>query len=394
TLPDFQRQQLCTAWSASLNSQKDKTPYPLVTWTEGCTSTHFILDPEQHPSEIIVKVEPIRVSELKPDVKLLNRIVAAAESGVQLVVVCNLVVVAQGLARELRNMTSIQVDLFHARFCYHHRREKELDVIKHFGPKGDRSSGRILVATQVVEQSLDVDFDWLITQLCPVDLLFQRMGRLHRHNRNFRPIGFEQPHCTVLLPVGDDYGVHRIIYANTRSLWRTAAMLLSAPGNKIAFPDAYRTWIEPVYREEAWGNEPPEVEEYYEKFKDEIDGIKRYKARYMLETAANPFADTDENVMAVTRDGEMNLLVVPYCRTSQGKMLMDETIFRSQDEYERLECLALNSIGVPNSWRHYLEDSDEGRFWLEMEKDGEGYRGLSKGVTFHYHKDMGLEKEK
>lgn len=395
TLPERQRRQLCAAWDAVLELQGENTPYPLTTWTPGGATIPFELDPMQLPHEITVNVEPIRNPLMMPDEILLSRVVAAAEAGAQVAIVCNLVDIAQGLAGMLRAMTSLPVDLFHARYCYSHRQEKELAAIKCFGPtNGERATGRILVATQVVEQSLDIDFDWLITQLCPVDLLFQRMGRLHRHSRTFRPPGFEQPLCTVLLPEGDDYGLHGVIYANTRALWRTEAMLLLAPGEKIAFPDAYRTWIEPVYREKAWGNEPKEVEKGYEKFRYKIEEIKKYKARYMVDTAMNLFADTDEFVMAVTRDGEMNLPVVPYCHTSLGKMLMDGIIFESLDEYRRIEALSLNSVGVPKSWRCHLENPDEGRYWLEMEQDGEGYRGISKGVTFRYHKDMGLEKEK
>lgn len=394
TLPGRQRRQLCAAWGAVLEQQEDNAPYPLTTWTAGGAITPFELESDQLPDDITVKVEPIRFPEMMPDEAMLSRVVAAAEAGAQVAIVCNLVNTAQGLTRTLRAMTSLPVDLFHARYCYCHRREKELDVIKRFGPEGKRKTGRILVATQVVEQSLDVDFDWFITQLCPVDLLFQRMGRLHRHARPNRPPGFETPLCTVFLPEGDDYGLHGLIYANTRVLWRTATKLLSAPEGKIVFPDAYRTWIEPVYTEDAWGDEPEAVEKGYEKFKFEIEEIQRYKARYMVDTAANPFADTDEKVMAVTRDGEMNLTVVPFCPSSQGKMLMDGTILELQDEYNRLECLALNSVGVPKSWRRNFETSDEGRCWLEMEQDGEGYRGISKGVTFRYHKDMGLEKEK
>jgi CRISPR-associated endonuclease/helicase Cas3 len=394
TLPDRQRRQLCGIVSASLDQPGVKAPYPLITCITGGTITNFELDSAQLPEEITVKIEPIRISAMEPDENLCSRIIAAAAAGAQVAVVCNLVDVAQGLARDLRSMTSIPVDLFHARYCYSHRREKELDAIQHYGPKGGRTEGRILVATQVIEQSLDVDFDWLITQLCPVDLLFQRIGRLHRHDRQHRPIGYEIPLCTILLPEGDDYGLHALIYANTRVLWRTASMLLSAPCGKIIFPDAYRTWIETCYSEKPWGNEPESVEKGYERFKSEIEDIQRYKARHMVETAANPFADTDEHVMAVTRDGEMNLIVVPFCRATHGKMLLDGTIFELHDELGRLECLALNSIGVPKSWRCFLADQEEGRFWLEMEPDGEGYRGYSNDMIFHYHKDIGLEKKK
>jgi CRISPR-associated endonuclease/helicase Cas3 len=394
TLPERQRWQLCAAWSATVEQQGTKAPYPLVTWTSGDTTIPFILDPEQRPDDIAVRVEPVLVSEMKPDAALMRRIIAAAEAGAQVAIICNLVDVAQGLARELRRMTSVAVDLFHARYCYSHRREKELDAIKRFGPNGERLAGRIMVATQVIEQSLDLDFDWLITQLCPVDLLFQRMGRLHRHARPKRPTGFEAPLCTVLLPETDDYGSHGLIYANTRVLWRTATLLASAPKGEIVFPEAYRTWIESCYCEDAWGSEPETVENGYEKFKSEIEEIQKYKARYMIDTAMNPFTDTDERVMAVTRDGEMNLIVVPFCWTPQGKMLMDGNVLELQEEYGRLESLALNSVGVPKSWRHYFDDTEEGRCWLEMDQDGEGFRGHSKGMVFHYHKDIGLEKEK
>ncbi len=395
TLPERQRQQLCAAWDADLELRGEDAPYPLATWTSGGVTTPFELKPEQLPAEITMKVDPIRILEMMPDEVLLRRVVAAAEAGAQVAIVCNPVNVAQGLARKLRALTELPVDLLHARYCYSHRQEKELDAIERFGPVGKRLHGRILVATQVIEQSLDLDFDWLITQLCPVDLLFQRMGRLHRHARPHRPPGFEVPLCTVLLPDGDDYGLHGLIYANTRVLWRTATKLLSAPDGRIVFPDVYRTWIEAVYKKDVWGNEPEVVEKGYEKFKFEIEEIQRYKARYMVDTAANPFADTDEKVMAVTRDGEMNRAIVPYCQTFQGKVLMDGTVLESLDEYRRLEALSLNGVGVPKSWGYYLEKpDDEGRFWLEMEQDGEYYTGRSKGVTFRYHKDIGMEKEK
>ena len=64
------------------------------------------------------------------------------------------------------------------------RIEKENEVLKFFGKDStpEIRKGKILVATQVVEQSLDLDFDFMVTDLAPMDLIIQRSGRLHRHN--------------------------------------------------------------------------------------------------------------------------------------------------------------------------------------------------------------------
>lgn len=395
TLPERLRQHLFRAWGAELEPTGDSAPYPLASWTDGEITKYFELDRTQRPTQNSVSIEPVMVKQMEPDDLLLTRVVAAAECGAQVAIVCNLVDTAQTVAQKLRALTGFPVDLFHARYCYIHRQEKELAALEHFGPDGTRSTGRIMVATQVVEQSLDLDFDWLITQLCPVDLLFQRIGRLHRHARPQRPFGFGHPLCTVLLPEGEDYGLHGLIYGDTRILWRTAQKISAAPEKKIIFPNAYRTWIEPVYKMEAWEDEPPEIQEEHEKFLYEVEMVKRFKAQYMIDSVMNPFADTDEKITAVTRDGEMNLTVIPYCQKTAGKMLMDGTILESLDEYQRLEVLALNSLGVPKSWRYSFETPDEeGRFWLAMEYNGESYEGCSKGATFHYHKDTGLERKK
>ena len=101
TLPERQRRRFCAAWSETVKQQETKAPYPLVTWTAGDTIIPFILDPEQRPDEITVSVEPILSSEMKPDAVLIRRIIAAAEDGAQVAIICNLVDVAQGTAREL-----------------------------------------------------------------------------------------------------------------------------------------------------------------------------------------------------------------------------------------------------------------------------------------------------
>lgn len=92
--------------------------------------------------------------------------------------------------------------LFHARFPADERAQREAAVLSTFGKEGIRPSRALLVATQVVEQSLDIDFDFLLSDLAPVDLLLQRVGRLHRHQRSHRPESHLQPMLTVagLLP--------------------------------------------------------------------------------------------------------------------------------------------------------------------------------------------------
>jgi len=84
----------------------------------------------------------------------------------------------------------LQVDLFHARFALCDRAAKEAAVLAAFGKTSTEAqrAGRILVATQVVEQSLDLDFDLLASDLAPLDLLIQRAGRLQRHERPWRSL--------------------------------------------------------------------------------------------------------------------------------------------------------------------------------------------------------------
>lgn len=92
-----------------------------------------------------------------------------------------------------RILDGTEVYLFHARFPADARQRREDAVLEIFGPpvQGDASSrtGRkILIATQVAEQSLDLDFDLIATDLAPIDLLLQRAGRLWRHQRGARPL--------------------------------------------------------------------------------------------------------------------------------------------------------------------------------------------------------------
>lgn len=89
--------------------------------------------------------------------------------------------------------------LHHGRFAAEDRVLLDQAVEAALSPDDRRPGGVIVIGTQTLEQSLDIDADLLLTDLCPIDVLLQRLGRLHRHLL-WRPAGFERPRCRVMVP--------------------------------------------------------------------------------------------------------------------------------------------------------------------------------------------------
>ena len=103
--------------------------------------------------------------------------------------------------------------LFHARFSAAQRNVLEQECTRLLGrDKSQRPQKLVVVATQVVEQSLDLDFDAILSDLCPIDLLLQRTGRLWRHEETVRPDGMEIPCLTVMVPADDDFKASGMVY--------------------------------------------------------------------------------------------------------------------------------------------------------------------------------------
>lgn len=126
-----------------------------------------------------------------------------AEKGECVLWIENTVGDAQEVFRSLvsREMESLEFGLIHSRFQEITRRRNENEWVEKYGKnatKEKRSGGKILVGTQVLEQSVDIDADFLVTRLCPTDMLLQRVGRLWRHEslNEFRP---HSARCEVLL---------------------------------------------------------------------------------------------------------------------------------------------------------------------------------------------------
>lgn len=150
--------------------------------------------------------------------------------------------------------------VFHARFAQADRQARERQVLTLFDPHGSAEArrGAVLIATQVIEQSLDLDFDVLVSDLAPVDLLIQRAGRLQRHAARDpeRPAGLRRELVvlsppTEPVPEGDWLAPllpkTRFVYPRIDVLWRTVKALRST--GAIVTPEGLRQLVESAYDE-------------------------------------------------------------------------------------------------------------------------------------------------
>lgn len=398
TLPAYQRKALIGAWGATL-APDSNPPYPLLTSvaTGGLKPLILPLPDDQQP-EIRKVFATLRITpgaSLTPDVEAL--VVEAVAAGALVGIVCNLVDEAQATARRLRQalvqagLEEDRVDLFHARYRFVDRADIEKWVVDSYG-KGEKRSrtGRVLVATQVIEQSLDLDFDWLITQLCPADLLFQRLGRLHRHSR-VRPSGFEEPRCTVLAPEDHRYGLHEFIYGNARVLWRTEQLLRRQAGEAIFFPAAYRDWIEQVYARDDWEQEPETVSLAYDAY-IYCENERKSQARRYVQMTVSGFTETEHTVGSLTRDGEMSLPILPLL--ADGDTLLNGAQLSKLPEGLRLEAENLQTVRVPASWkrRHELTTDPEGLVRLCFKPSADGaWRAVNGCLRYSVRDGMSAE---
>ena len=265
TLPAALRNSCFKAWGSErleVNATNQDVPYPAV-WVAsgGSAALHAGNFPTRwHQSALLTRhdVDPEAVAESA---------VTAYRSGAVTIVICNTVRRAQAVYRaipeELRARCH-DVTLLHARFRFSVRQEREQQVLTRFGKKRANGEGAILVATQVAEQSLDLDADVLFSDLAPIDLLLQRAGRLHRHLEQRpsedRPEGYRVPTVYWMCPAAEvgllpDLGAIGIrttnmtVYDSTVA-WKSWHLLLNRDGWSL--PHDYRTLIESVY-----GNENP-----------------------------------------------------------------------------------------------------------------------------------------
>ena len=200
TLPEAKRKAFVEAYSGG--GQVEYRPYPRIT---AALPKHFIekqTESQSHCVEISSNGSSVlQLAFATPEPGELNETLRDnLANGGCAAVVCNTVNRGIEVFRHLRDhLPDAELLLFHARTLQMWRRQREEEVLRKFGKgnSSERPFRAVLVATQVIEQSLDLDFDFMVSEMAPIDLLLQRSGRLHRHARP-RPKGLESPRLLIL----------------------------------------------------------------------------------------------------------------------------------------------------------------------------------------------------
>ena len=210
-------------------------------------------------------VSPVSASRRSVEIKrlpdrdaALSVLTTAAKAGAACIWVRNAVDEAINAAEILRE-AGVATDLLHARFTLHDRAEHESNMLKVYGKGRAPRPGRVLVATQVIESSLDLDADVMVSDLAPIDSLIQRAGRLWRHVDR-RPASQRPAPAPVLHLLSPDPGRLTSTWLEPAlgkgawvypvdELWRTAEVLMHE--GKIQTPERLRKLIEAVFGNEG-----------------------------------------------------------------------------------------------------------------------------------------------
>jgi CRISPR-associated endonuclease/helicase Cas3 len=226
TLPAEKRRSLFKAWDAKA-ADPPPVSYPRMTVLAGSQTPEVARIPVAPDRWMRVGVRWVSPSGVAAGLR------SALHHGGCAAVIVNTVGEAQRAYLELRNALrddGVEVELFHARFPFGQRQEIESGILARFGKAEDgkpentkRPSKSVLVATQVIEQSLDIDFDLMVSAVAPVDLVLQRAGRLHRHDRA-RPKGLAAPELWLLEP---DASAAVPKFGNTERIYERLVLLRS-----------------------------------------------------------------------------------------------------------------------------------------------------------------------
>lgn len=395
--------------------------YPLITYTDG---QQLFQTADFKPAEKITNVEIHRIQDddLQP---LLDSWMQ--ESG-NIGIIVNTVRRAQELGKKcMEKFGEDRVDILHSSFIATDRKAKEQQLMASIGKEGKRPDRHIFIGTQVMEQSLDIDFDVLVTDLAPMDLLIQRIGRLHRHDRPDRPRAHQLPRVYVLgTSQAFEFEPGSAAVYGDYLLIRTQACL----PDYICLPTDISPLVQAVY-DDSIALTFESGQDYYEKAKaDYLHRIasKKDKAKtYQLSpppskhknilgwlSGTNP-NNSEEYGYAQVRDSDESIEVILLKKNGQGYSLFNknEDISTLIEDSSIAKAMAQETIKLPGAlsrnysiddtikqlekdYHHYLSSWDQqpwlkGQLGLILDEDGHYFFG---NYVLTYTKEYGLEMRK
>ncbi|NJP29369.1 CRISPR-associated helicase Cas3', partial [Microbispora sp. SCL1-1] len=436
TLPPAQRRALVDAYLAGAASSEDPPAldlpapggYPNVTavWLEDTGPQRLVEHCSSWRDDLSVRIEVLSEPSLAasaPDMgtdAVVTLLADRLDDGGCALVIRNTVDRAQQTYQALRAHFGDDVLLLHGRLHAAHRADRTETALARLGPSTELRPRTILVATQLAEQSFDVDADILVTDLAPIDLLLQRIGRLHRHNDIPRPAKVREP-CVVItgfdaLGTGAPWilPASEAIYGRYLLL-RTAALVSATGTSSWDIPGEVPTLVAAVYGNrpvvpEAWAKAEREAFAKWDSDeKARADSaqkflLTRFREHENTTLEGLHYAETkgpDEIVQAIVRDGEPTIEVVIVHKDSSGYAtwtgrrlgingevpadLLDEVLGGTVRLPAKLATAAENELQPLDGWR----DHPWLRYSRALKLDPAGRARLDRWKV-RYTRDLGL----
>ena len=347
TLPANRRMSLIRSYLGIKKSDikyEENEAYPLLTWTDGGNIY-------QQSLSYIGNHKSVKINHCYNE-DICDMIKNVVNSGGCVGIILNTVNKAQMVAEMVRNEITGDVLLYHAQYIMTDRAEKERELLERIGKSStaEKRNGFVVVGTQVLEQSLDIDFDLLITDICPMDLLLQRLGRLHRHDRDYRPIEAKEPVCYVITDeYEDEKSGSRSIYGG----WLLKETLEFLP-DSIMLPDDISPLVQKVY------NAADNSDEY----RNYINDIKILQSRakcYILKNSkCRDIHDmlsrtvNDSNAEVSVRDGVSSIEVLAMLKKNDDTIcFMDGTPLSVELTDEECQRIAEQRLRLPSKFSYH-----------------------------------------
>jgi len=332
------------------------------------------------------------------DVALVERLQAVMAQGGCVGIIRNTVGRAQATFRLLRDRLDGEVTLDHARFIACDRMAKDAELLQRLGKDAvERPQRLVVVGTQVLEQSLDIDFDFLVSDVAPIDLLLQRIGRLHRHAKwdAVRPAALRQPRCLVTA-AGDWTGEPPVLGEGTAHIyqpalvWRTVAALRQVAEQHdgeclVDLPADIAPLVEAVYEDRvvtpvgwqgsfvaamnAMNAAHVKKEARAEVFLLPLPPRAGRSVTGLLRADLKDADDDNQRGQAAVRDTEDSVEVFVVQRTADGRMRLLPWVAAAASSTEQQE------LSVPTSRLADMRMADLGR---ELATDLEPDRGTAR----------------